>query len=135
MAWETVSETIESVEDKNPNTYVMRAEDQLSKGDIQSAIQEIDTALAYCEPNKKHHYNYEKAKILFAANNNADCVNLMRQHLRYFYDNFDSIKFTKALELLIKSGNYSFNDIKNVLSEKNISRVTLNRIDKREFKL
>jgi len=135
MGWEIISEKIEIIEYKNLDIYVKRAEYQLSKGDIQSAIEEIDTAITYCEPNKKHHYIYEKAKVLFAANNNTDCVILMRHHLKDFYDNFDSIKFSKSLELLIKSGNYSFNDIKNVLSEKNISRVTLNRIDKTVLKL
>jgi len=135
MAWETVSVTIENVEDKNPEIYVKRAEDKLSKGDIQSGIKEIDTAIAYCEPSKKHHYIYEKVKILFAAHKNADCVNLMKMHLKHFYDSFDSKKFIKVVELLIKSGNYSNNEIKKMLSEKNIPSVAVdnNRKNLKEY--
>ena len=135
MRWEIISEETEIVEDKNPEIYVKRAEDQLSNGDIQSAIKEIDTAIAYCESPKKHHYIYEKAKILFAANKNADCVNLMKMHLKYFYDSFDSKKFIKVVELLIKSGNYSNNEIKKVLSEKNIPPVAVdnNRKNLKEY--
>ena len=135
MGWEIISEKTESVEDKNPDTYVKRAEHKLSKGDIQNAVKEIDTAIAYCEPVKKYHYIYEKAKILFAANQNKNCVHLMLHQLDYFHHLFDSKKFVKAIELLIKSGNYSNKEIKKILSEKNIpsSAVDTNHINLRKY--
>ena len=56
MGWVIMSEKTESVEDKNPDTYVKRAENQLSKRNIQEAIKEINVAITYCEPKKRPHY-------------------------------------------------------------------------------
>lgn len=125
MGWVIMSEKTESVEDKNPDTYVKRAENQLSKRNIQEAIKEINVAITYCEPKKRPHYEYEKAKILFAADHNAECVNLMLQQIKYFYNFFESTKFVKVIELLIKAGNYSNNEIKAILSEKSIPTVAV----------
>ncbi|EET87826.1 hypothetical protein CcarbDRAFT_1715 [Clostridium carboxidivorans P7] len=70
--------------------------------------------------NKKSHYRYEKAKVLYGAKRNQECSNIIKTYIKDFYKDFDFKKFKDVLNILSKSGNYDKNDIENLLKRKEI---------------
>ncbi|AKN32593.1 hypothetical protein Ccar_17755 [Clostridium carboxidivorans P7] len=53
MGWNIVSQNTEEVIDRNPDTYVKRAEKALSEGRVDEAVREVDSAIEYCDSSKK----------------------------------------------------------------------------------
>ena len=86
MAWNIESTETVKVEDPDPAIWARAAENALRQGSIDESIRNIDKALYYS--NYSIHYKFEKVKILCATNRFIPCMQLLRENMHAFKNDY-----------------------------------------------
>ncbi|WP_042347604.1 Ig-like domain-containing protein [Bacillus massiliigorillae] len=113
---------VTSIVDKDPNVYVMRAEDNLKLHKYQEALREMDQAIEYAPTNQKENYAFEKIKILDVIGWHSDSVDFIKKYLKRFYSELPLSDFYRVLRVLKKN---STSDLFSILKQNGIPTILL----------
>ncbi|AKL95681.1 Ig-like domain-containing bacterial surface protein [Clostridium aceticum] len=93
-------ESVEQVEDTNPNLYVQRAEQALIRESIEEALREVDKAIQFSNDNG--NYIFEKVKILFTSGRYQECKKLIEQKQQVMKTDLLDYKYQQCLDYQVK---------------------------------
>lgn len=117
MPFENIKiESVEKVEDTNPNLYIRRAEECLKSGNIRQAINECDKAIKFS--NNENHYIFEKVRILFSSKLYNECMELLKTHMGSFLNEFNEDKRNEVNNYYSVCKKYLNKDVKKAKSNK-----------------
>lgn len=109
-----------NIEDRDPNLYVRRAEEELKKGQYFAALNEIDKAISFATTNKIQ-YVWEKLKIYQATRIEAGCKEFVYKHIIDIFKYRSEGDFRTFLTVAHTIGKISLNELTTKLKINKIS--------------